>query len=149
MALTGSMMTIPSGLLLKEPFSVGLHARGVIAVHAGRGEIGHVDQGILAPFLGADADPARPVGCHGGGIAGPVVIDMLILAGEKTVVAVFTLCHINDEIPLFHRTLHFSIWTRQELAAKAWDFLIMGRLGVRMFMHPPRSGDWPGSPMGS
>ncbi len=44
---------------------------------------------------------------------------------------------------------HGLNWTRQELGADEWDFLIILLLEVRMLMHPPLSGELPGSPSGS
>ena len=37
----------------------------------------------------------------------------------------------------------------EAVAAMAWEFLIIMRLGVRMFTQPPLSGDFPGVQNGS
>jgi hypothetical protein len=36
------------------------------------------------------------------GIGHPVIIDMLVLASEKTVIAIMAFGYINDHIPFFH-----------------------------------------------
>jgi len=98
-------------------------------MHAGCREIGDVHERVLTPLLPHHVHPTVPVPWLGQGISGPVVVHMLVLAGEKAVVAVLAPLHINDHVPFLQfkpsSAFQRSIWTRQEFTARLWDFSII------------------------
>ena len=77
-------------------------ARRVLAVLARHRQVGHVVAGVLAALAAQDVHPAMAVAGLGGRVAGPVVVDELVLVGHKAVVAVVALGHVDDLIPLLH-----------------------------------------------
>ena len=78
------------------------NAGGLIAVHAWNRQIGDIDEGILSPFFTHNIDPSMAVARLRQGITREMIVDMLVLAGEETIITVFALLYIDDEVPFFH-----------------------------------------------
>jgi hypothetical protein len=105
--------------LVDCPTPCRLDAGGIVTVHAGGGQIGDIDKGILSPLFSLCYDPALALVGHRCRISRPIIVDVLILAGQKTIFAVFTFLNIYDHVPAAHfEASIFSISTRQEFAAK-------------------------------
>jgi hypothetical protein len=66
-----------------------------------------------------------PVTGLGDGIGWIIIVEVLVLAGQKAVIAVMAFCHIDHEAPFFHflPSLYFSISIKHEFGAMPQAFL--------------------------
>ena len=129
-----------------------LGARRVLALQAGLGKKGRVDAVVLPALVPEDIHPTMAVPRHGRLVRGPVVLGVFILAGQKAIVAVVALGHVDDHVSLFHRPylpFHFSTCTRQCSVVIPVAYFDRRRDGVRRLIQPARSSDSPGVPRGS
>jgi hypothetical protein len=84
----------------------GFDAGCAPAMHAGDWEIGYINFGELASFLRKNIDPPVAMSWLRDRVRQKVIVNKLILAGQEAVIAFLTSCNINDQIPVFHITVH-------------------------------------------
>jgi hypothetical protein len=80
--------------------AIGSHTRGVRTVLTRHREICHVVPRVLSTLTPMDIHPTMTVTRLGSSIAGPVIADILIFVGHKTVVAVVAQGYIYDHVPV-------------------------------------------------
>jgi len=96
-------------------------------MHARVGEIPHIHLRKLPPLRAKDVHPAVSMPGLGHRIGRIGVVEILILAGQETVVAVMAFGDIYDQVPFLHffSSLYLSISTRHELGAIPQAFFEM------------------------
>ena len=77
-------------------------ARSVGTMGAERGAVSDVDDGVLASLVARDLYPALAMARLRPGVSGPIVARVLVLAGQKAVVAALAEGHIDDEMRFLH-----------------------------------------------
>jgi hypothetical protein len=79
-----------------------LHAGRFLAVLAGHRKIRHIISGILSALAAFNIYPAMTVTRLSGGVAWPIVVNVLIFTSHEAVVAVMTFRYVYDQISLIH-----------------------------------------------
>ena len=148
------------GALDDRPVAGSLDAGRVVAVIASDRKIADLDHRKLALLALDDVDPAVSAIGHFRRVPWIFVAVIFIVARKRAHVAVEALRHVDDKIPFFHGATpvagrsspepsHSSTCARQELAAVPLVLAAIDLFGVSWLMQPPRSTEYPGSPIGS
>jgi hypothetical protein len=109
----------PVGPFADRAIFRSLYTRRIVAMLAHDRQINDVHQRAVATLASANFYPSMIMPRHRRRVAHELVIDMLVLVGQRTQIAVRALSHVDDQIPFIHLS----------------DFLLLFR--ERNFAHAP------------